>query len=183
MIIDIIYLIILAIAAVTGYRRGLIVSVFSLVALLFGLAAALKLSALTASYIGSSVKVSEEWLPVISFLIVFLLAYLLVRWAGRLIEKAVQLVQLGWLNRLGGIIFFIVLYTTIYSVLLFYAYQTGVIKRETKNKSFACSFIEPWGPKAINGLGTALPVFKNMFSDLENFFGKLPEELPEQGYK
>ena len=179
MIIDIIYVIIIIIASVTGYRKGLIIAVFALIALLIGLAAAMKLSAITASYIGKSVKISDEWLPVISFFVVFIVVYLLVRWIARLIEKTVQFAMLGWLNRLGGIVFFIGLYTTIYSVLVFYAGQTGIIDQETKNKSITYSFIKPWGPGAINGLGTAIPAFRNIFSDLEKFFSKLPRELRE----
>lgn len=162
-----------------GLRRGLIVAVFSLAALVTGLAAAMKLSAVVASYIGKSVSAADVWLPVISFAIVFIIVYLLVRWAALIIEKTVKMTMLGWLNKLGGVFFYFVLFTTIYSVILFYTIQTGIIKPETKNKSITYSFIQPWGPKAINGLGTALPFFRNIFSDLENYFGNLSEQIPE----
>lgn len=179
MIIDVVYAIIIIIAAVSGFKRGLIVAVFSLVALVIGLAAAMKLSAVVASYIGKAVKVSDEWLPVISFAVIFILVYLLVRWLARMIEKTVQLAMLGWLNKLGGIVFYVALYTTIYSVVLFYAGQTGTLNPETKKRSVTYSFIQPWGPKAINGIGVAIPLFRNIFSDLEKFFGNLSTEIPE----
>ena len=179
MIIDIIYAIILILAVFSGYKKGLIVAVFSFVALIIGLAAAMKLSAVVASYIGKAVKVSDEWLPIVSFVLVFFLVYLLVRWIARIIEKTTQWALLGWVNKLGGIVFYAALYTIIYSVVLFYTSQTGTIKQETKNKSATYSFIEPWGPKAINGLGVAIPFFRNIFTDLENFFGNLSGEIPK----
>jgi len=179
MIIDIIYAIIIIMALVKGYQRGLIVAVFSLVAFIIGLAAAMKLSAVVASYLGTAVKVSDGWLPILSFAIVFFLVYLLVRWGARAIEKTLRFTMLGWVNRLGGIVFFVALYTTIYSVLIFFADQTKIIKEETKKKSVTYSFVQPWGPKAINGISTIIPIFKNAFSDLENFFGKVSDEIPE----
>ena len=119
MIIDLIYAFIIIMAIVNGYKRGLIVAVFTFVAMIIGLAAAMKLSAVLASYIGKAFKV-YEWLPIISFAVVFIIVYLLIQWGARIIEKTVQLAMLGWLNKLGGIVFCIALYTTIYSVILFY---------------------------------------------------------------
>ena len=179
MIIDLIYAIIIIIAVVNGYKRGLIVAIFSFIAIIIGLAAAMKLSVVVASYIGKAVKVFAEWLPVLSFVVVFIIIYLLIRWGAKMIEKTVQFAMLGWLNKLGGIVFYVALYTNIYSVILFYTGQTGVINPETRKKSVTYSFIQPWGPKAINGLGVAIPAFRNIFSDLEKFFGKLSKEISE----
>ena len=72
MIIDIIVAVILILAIIKGYRQGLIVAFFSLIAFIVGLAAALKLSVVVAGYIGKAVNVSDKWLPIISFAVVFL---------------------------------------------------------------------------------------------------------------
>src|SRR5882724_11609081 len=106
MILDLIVVIILILAIIKGYRRGLIVGVFSMIAIIIGLAAAIKLSAVVAGYIGKTVKVSDQWLPVISFAVVFLLILLLVRLGAKAIQRTIELGMLGWVNRLGGIIFF-----------------------------------------------------------------------------
>jgi len=58
--------------------------------------------------------------------------------------------------------------------LLFYAIQLNVIKQETILASASYSFIEPWGPYAINGLGKVIPWFRDMFQQLKDFFGSLP---------
>jgi membrane protein required for colicin V production len=178
MVIDVIYIILIVLAVWNGFRKGLIVAVFSLLALIVGLAAALKLSVVTASYIDKAVKVSDEWLPVISFVVVFIIVYLLVLWGAKMLEKTVQVAMLGWVNRLGGAVFFVALYTIIWSVLLFYAGQTQMISEETQKKSVTYSFIQPWGPKTINSLGTIIPIFRNMFAELEDFFSNLSKEIP-----
>jgi membrane protein required for colicin V production len=170
MLLDLIYAVIIVFAILQGYRRGLIVGLFSFVAVIIGLAAAMKLSIVAGKYIGKVIKISDEWLPVISFALVFLLVVLLIRWGATAIEKTIELAMLGWANKIGGIIFYIAIYTIVFSVFLFYAEQMKLLKPETTNKSVTYSFVQPWGPKAIDGFGSIIPVFKGMFGELEKFF-------------
>lgn len=170
MLLDLIFGVIIFLAIIKGYQRGLIVGVFSLVAVIIGLAAALKLSTVVAGYIGNAVKVSDQWLPVISFAVVFLIIVVLIRLIAKMIEKTAEIAMLGWLNKLGGIILYAVIYTIIFSVLLFYATQLNLIKPDTIKNSATYSYVQPWGPKVIDGVGSIIPVFKGMFGELENFF-------------
>lgn len=162
---------------IRGYQRGLIVGLFSFMALIVGLAAAIKLSAVVAGYIGKSIKTSDQWLPLLSFALVFIVVVLLVHLAARLIEKTIQIAMLGWLNRLGGMLFYIALYVIVYSVVIFYLEQMKLIRPTTINQSFTYTFVQPWGPRVINGFASLAPVFKNMFSDLQDFFGHLSRKM------
>jgi len=170
MLLDIIFAALIVFAVLKGYQRGLIVGLFSLVAVIIGLAAAMKLSVVMADYLGKAVNISNQWMPVISFAVVFLLVILLIRLGAKVIEKTVQMAMMGWLNRIGGIILFVVMYITVFSVLIFYAEQLKLLQPDTIDKSVTYSFIQPWGPKAINGFGSIVPLFKDMFSALEHFF-------------
>ena len=178
MVLDIIVAIILILAILKGYRQGLIVALFSVIAFIIGLAAALKLSAVVAGHLGNAVKVSDKWLPILSFAVVFLIVVLLVRLGARFIQKTVELAMLGWLNRVGGILLYAGLYVLIFSVLLFYADQLGFIKPETINDSVTYAYIQPWGPKLMDGIGKIIPVFKGMFEDLEVFFDSVSKRVP-----
>jgi membrane protein required for colicin V production len=177
MILDIIFAVIIVLAIIKGYRRGLIVGFFSLIAIVIGLAAAIKLSAVVADYLGNAVKISDLWLPIISFAIVFFIVVLLIRLGANAIQKVTETVMLGWVNRLGGILLYVIIYITIFSVLIFYGEQIRIIQQDAMNKSITYSYIQPWGPKAINAIGSAVPVFKNMFTDLEGFFGNVSEKI------
>lgn len=177
MIIDIIFFIIIVLAIIKGYQRGLVVGLFSLVSIIVGLAAAIKLSAVVAGYIGKAVKVSEEWLPVIAFFVVFIAVVILIRLGANAIEKAVEVVMLGWLNKLAGILLYVTIYTIVFSVLLFYAEQINLIQPDTIEKSVTYSYVQPWGPKVINGLGSVIPFFKDMFEELSAFFSGLADNI------
>ncbi|MES1216083.1 MAG: CvpA family protein [Bacteroidota bacterium] len=177
MVIDVIFIILMALAVIKGYQRGLIVAIFSLVAFIIGLAAAMKLSTVVAGYIGDSVKISDKWLPVISFAIVFIVVAMLVRWGANILQRTIEIALLGWVNRLGGIIFYAVLFITGLSVVLFYAIQIKILKPEVISSSKTWPFIHPWGPKAISIFAAVIPFFKDMFGQLESFFGNISEKM------
>lgn len=173
MIIDLIVIILLIFAIFKGLRNGLVVAIFSFLAFVIGLAAALKLSTVVADYLGTNTNISQRWLPVLAFAIVFLIVVFLVRLGAKAIEGALKLVMLGWLNKIGGIVFYALLYLFVISIFLFYAQQLNIIKPETLQASAMYPYIQPIAPKLVSALGVVLPFFKNMFAELEMFFGNL----------
>jgi membrane protein required for colicin V production len=177
MLIDIVFAVLIVIACIKGFQKGLIIALFSIVAFIIGLAAALKLSAVVAGYLGTNISVSAKWLPFISFCVVFFGVLILVHWGGKLIEKSLQLVLLGWVNRIGGILFYAMLYIIIFSIFLFYAEKLHLLQASTIQNSQVYAFVQPWGPKVIDGMGKMIPLFKDLFNQLENFFADLPAKI------
>ncbi|NCU04715.1 MAG: CvpA family protein [Chitinophagaceae bacterium] len=177
MIIDIIVLIAVALAIIKGLRSGLIVAVFSIIAFVIGLVAALKLSTVVAAWLAESTSISTQWLPFIAFAAVFFLTVFAIRAVAKLIEKAVDLAWLGWANKLGGVAGYAILYLLILSVLFFYAAQMKLFAEETIAESRTYSFIQPLGPTVIDTIGAVVPIFSNMFTQLENFFEKLGTQM------
>ena len=175
--IDIIFAILMILAVVRGYQKGLIIALFSIIAFILGLAAALKLSAVVAVYLGTATSVSMKWLPVISFILVFVLVIFLVQLGAKLIEKTFELALLGWLNRLGGVLLYIFLYTLFFSLFLFYADRLDVFEKTTIAASKVYPVVQPFGPKIIDGLGVLVPIFKNMFIELEAFFEGVSDKI------
>jgi membrane protein required for colicin V production len=179
MVIDIVLLVMLVMAVIKGLQRGIIVAVFSLIGLIVGIAAALKLSVLVAGWLEDSTNISSRWLPAISFLLVFVVVVLLIRLVANLIEASVKLALLGWVNKIGGALLYMIIYTLSYSVLLFFLVQLKLISEKTIAESVTYTYVEPWGPVVINGIGKIIPLFKDMFTELENFFGKLAQKIPQ----
>ncbi len=173
MLIDTIFAALMAMAIYKGYSRGLIVALFSAISFIIGIAAALKLSTVVASYLGKNVNVNHQWLPIISFIIVFLIVVFLIRMGARIVEKTVKFAMLGWVNRIGGIVLYAALYMVIISVVLFYVQKINLVSQPVIDSSKTYVFIQPWGPKAIEGFGKVIPIFKNMFDELSQFFGNV----------
>ncbi len=173
MFVDVVCLLLIIWAAFKGLRNGLIVGLFSFFAFIIGLAAALKLSAVVADYIGSNTNIGQRWLPFIAFAVVFMIVVFLVRLGAKAIEAVLRIAMLGWLNKLGGILLYVLLYLFIFSIILFYAAQLHLIKEKTLKASVLYPCIQPLAPKIISALGYILPFFKNMFAGLEEFFGNI----------
>lgn len=140
MLIDILFLGMMAIAIFKGLRNGLIVAIFSIVGWILGIIAAFKFADVAAGYLQGSVNLSPRILYIISFIVVFLLVMLLVNLGAKLVEKTVELALLGWVNRLGGIFFYVLLYALIFSVMIYFAERVKLISEQT----IAASRVYPW---------------------------------------
>ncbi len=138
--IDLLFLGMMAMAVFKGIRNGLIVAVFSIVGWIVGIIAAFKFSDIAASYLKGTLDMSARTLSIVSFVLVFILVMLLVNLGAKLIEKTVELALLGWVNRIGGIFFYVLLYTLLFSILVYFAERVHLISAET----IASSKVYPW---------------------------------------
>jgi len=170
MFIDTLFLLIMIAAIFKGYSKGLVVAIFSFAGIFIGLAAAIKLSAAVAVWLQKSTNLSGYWLPFLSFIMVMIAVVFLVKIASKIVEKTVQFALMGWVNKIGGILLYTLLYISILSIVLFYFDKMHLLKEETIATSKTYFFIEPIAPKVIAGFGKIIPIFKDMFHQLETFF-------------
>jgi len=177
MVIDVLLIVFLLLAIFRGLRHGFIIAIVSTVAWIIGIAAAIKLSAVVATYGQEHSHLPPRWLPVLAFLVVFLAVVLGLRAIAKLIEKAIDLAMLGWLNKLIGVLLYAFLYITTLSVLLFYAVQIHLISTHAQSASVTYPYIQPWGRVTIDEFGKFVPWFKGMFAQLEDFFGQVRDKL------
>lgn len=175
--IDVVFAIILVLAVYKGYSRGLIVAVFSFIAVILGLAAALKLTTVAALYAQQHWDIHTRWLPVLCFIILFVGVVFLVRFGATLIQTMVEAAMMGWLNKLGGILLYSAIFIIVYSILLWIANQLYWLSPEIKLQSVVYPYIEHLGPAVINILGKVIPVFKDMFENLQSFFDNAAKKI------
>ena len=143
MFLDIVFLAMMLIAVISGMKNGLIVAIFSIIAWILGLMAAFQFSDVAASYLQNTLHISPRFLSIISFVLVFSLVVLIVNLGARLIEKVVGLTPIGWLNRIGGIFFYVLLYTLIFSVMVYFAEKVRLISEETASSSKVYHWVKP----------------------------------------
>ncbi len=116
--IDIVLGIILILAAIQGFRKGFIIELASLAALVLGIWGAIKFSDWTAGFITRTFNFHSEFLTVIAFLVTFIIIVILIHLLGKMLDKTVKAIALGFLNRLAGIIFGVLKVAVILSILL-----------------------------------------------------------------
>ena len=177
MLIDLIFVVAMIVAIFKGYQKGFIIAIFSIIAFILGLAAALKLSVVVAGYLNESINVSAKWLPFLAFAIVFFVVVILIRLCAKMIEKAFQVMLLGLLNRIAGIFLYAVLYIIILSIFIFYTEKLQLLQPSTIHSSVTYNFLKPWGPEIMDNFGKVIPWFKDMFSQLGVFFDGLANKM------
>lgn len=172
MAIDILFALAMLAAIIKGYRTGFIVGLFSFIAYYIGLAAALKLSATVAKHFSKGGETHSLWMPVLSFLLVFIVVVLIVNVVARLLKSVASLTFLGWFDKAGGALLFIIIYIFIFSILIFYAVKISLFGTETVGASKVYPYIEPIAPKMIGFLGKILPFFGDLFKELQSYLGR-----------
>ena len=180
MIIDIIAAILLVLAIIKGYRKGVILAAFSYIAIIIGIAAAMKLSVIVASYLESQ-SMHGKWLSFLSFALVLIIVIIVIRLVANLIQKLVEAVMLGWFNRITGVILYSLVYFTVFSILLFYTTKIGLTGQDTLSASITYPYFHNLGPWVIDHLGAVIPWFKDMFSQLSHFFEGIATRIPASG--
>ena len=178
--IDILFLIILLFALVKGIRNGLIVGIFSIIAFIVGIAAAVRFSAAVANRLGSTTEISSRWLPFVSFILVFAGVVILINIGARLLRKTAETIMLGIFDKIGGVLLYLLLYSIIFSILLFYADKLMIIGEEAKTASRVYPYLAPLGPTVIGSLGKFIPFFQDMFAQLDAFFGEINDRIIDQ---
>ena len=98
-LLDLILLIPLLLFAFQGYKKGIIIEVATLLALVLGIYAALFFSDYTANLLTGSFNISKEYLNIIAFIVTFIGVLILVLLLGKLLEKVVNLLLLGFINK------------------------------------------------------------------------------------
>lgn len=170
MIIDILFAIVLLLAVFKGWKKGLVVGIFSLLALIAGAAAALKLSGSFGLYLKKETGHPSPLWPVVAFILIFIVVAVLVHLIARLLEKSLQLAMLGWVNHLLGILLYGVAYIILFSIGLWFANQLYLLSPTLKEQSHVYPFTSRIAPEVIDHAGKLIPWFKDAFHQLEDFF-------------
>lgn len=135
--------------------------------------AAVYLSELTAIYIDKWFNISSKYLPMISFMVVFIGIYLLFRLLENMLEGFFKLLKLNFINQIAGAIIWSVIWIMLFSTILFYSNNAGLLSLELKNESVVYEKAEPFAPKTIETIGKVIPPVKNIFNSLQQWFKDL----------
>ena len=116
---DIIISIPLLWGAYNGFKKGLIIEVASLIALIAGVYGAIEFSFFISDLLAQYVDWSARVMQTASFCLTFLVIVIIVHLIARGIQKIAKLAALGTLNRFLGVIFGVLKYLVIVAILIY----------------------------------------------------------------
>jgi membrane protein required for colicin V production len=154
---DFIIVALIALFVINGLRKGIIISLATLAALILGIWVAVHFSNYLDATLVDNFHPSRKWLPILSFTITFLLVVIGVLIVARLMEKLVDLVGLGLFNRIGGALLGLIKGVILVSVIIFLVAiidpKGKWFTQEDKKGSFFYSRVEPVFPKMMKAFG------------------------------
>lgn len=170
MVLDIIYAIVLLLALIHGYKKGIIHSVVTFLALIIGLLAAVRFSELAAVYLDKWFNISGKYLPLIAFIAVFVGLYFLFRLLEQAMEGVFKLIKLNFINQTAGALVWGLVWTLLYSTILFYLNNMELFSDELKTDSVTYEYIIALAPDTFELFGKVIPPMRDSFDKLDAWF-------------
>ena len=176
MILDILFLIVLVWGFYTGYQKGLLHAIFFLLALFIGIIVALKASHVASVYIEEWLSLNSSILPIVSFVIMFLIVAFTVILLGKAMEGVLKVTKLNIFNRLAGSFVWIILGMFFLSTVFWYGVKYHLISEEYQKTSHSYSIVEPVSPFVVEQTGIVFPVVEDLYGAI----GGLIEDVAEE---
>jgi membrane protein required for colicin V production len=151
--VDIILGIILLLAFYSGFKKGLFVTLASLIGIIAGVFGAIYFSGFAAGYVSDWFDWGDQITRLVSFGVTFLVIVIVISMAGKFLTKIADFAALGLLNKLLGGVFAALQYGFIISVFFMFfnsSNSTGyVISEEKKSDSILYGPVASLAPLVI----------------------------------
>jgi len=162
---DIILAIILVVGTVIGYKRGFLMELFFLIAIVLGVFLGFKLMAWGVEYLAQKFNADKAVLPYISFALIFLVVMLTVNFIGKRIKNSLDKTFLGQMDSAAGAFLGLIKYAFVISIVIWLAESFKIdIVRDWGADSKLYGFISQVAPQISSLFGDFLPFFKETFS-------------------
>ncbi|PLX14985.1 MAG: hypothetical protein C0598_00240 [Marinilabiliales bacterium] len=155
-LIDLIILIPVMFFAWSGYRKGLIIEASTLIALILGLYFAIYFSDIAGGFLNKTFQIDQKYMGALSFVVTFIVVVFGVIAIGKALEKIVDVLLLGFLNKLGGAVFGMLKGALFISILIFaFSYfdlEKNVFSAEARQQSLFYEPVKSIAPKLASWL-------------------------------
>lgn len=109
----------LAWGAFNGFRKGLVIEIASLIALIAGIYGAMEFSFLISGVLKTELNWSPRLIHWTSFILTFIAIVIVIQLVARGIQKIVKMAALGTLNRVFGLVFGFVKFALLVACVLY----------------------------------------------------------------
>jgi len=157
---DLLIALLLLIALVNGYRKGLIMQLVGLATLVLAAIFGGRLAEKILPEIHRLIEISPDAARVLSFVLAFALIAIVLSLVGKMLQQFIDVVLLSFINRLSGAVIalgtMMLLLSIILNLVLLLDKEQVVIKKEIREESFFFERVEAVVPALVPYLNQAL---------------------------
>lgn len=136
-----------------GYQKGFIIELSSLVALIAGIYLAINFSGFAADFLTRNFNIGDKYLNIVAFVVTFLIVVFGVIMIGKMLEQFINILLLGFVNKLAGAAFGVIKAVFLISVVLWiinsFDLSRTIIKDSSRKESMLYDPIEQFAPSIV----------------------------------
>ncbi|MGK7394782.1 MAG: CvpA family protein [Candidatus Cyclobacteriaceae bacterium M3_2C_046] len=167
-VIDLILIILLLIGGYHGYKKGLLLEVIGLAALILAIIGGIKLLHWGIGLLAEYFDAYSSWVPLLAFILIFAGIIILVNILGRMLKNLLDLTLLGSIDNLAGALLGIFKWAFGISVIIWVIDMLGFeFPPDITEQSFLFSQVEQFAPQVIQYISTIFPFVDELFDSLK----------------
>jgi len=163
---DIITAVIIILMAFLGFRRGFLVSVFSLISIVLGIFLATKFHSGIALVLHKFIK-DEKTLNVLSFLVIFFVIYSAGIFIAGKLSKLSSITKS--IDRILGTALGVIKGMLVASLILIFIKSFGLVSESEIRTSYLFPYVSNFAPDTFDAVSKILPFNRKSFEDLNSF--------------
>lgn len=162
--VDIVLAIILVIGAISGYKKGFLSELFTLLGIILGVLAGFKLMGEAMLFLDDRYDINEKVLPYVAFTIVFLIVVVGMVLLGKFFQSSLDKTVLGSVDKVAGGLLGILKTGFMLSVLLWLGSSLSIfVPDHLSEDSWLYPTVMKFAPAVTSWIGEVFPVFKDLF--------------------
>jgi membrane protein required for colicin V production len=171
---DLLLLVPLIIGVARGFRKGLIMELISIAALILGIIGGFQLMHQGVAYLDDHIALDSKILPFLSFLLIFIVIVVGVHFVGRALRFTMRLTPLGMLDSLGGAALGLLKWAFGLSVLLWLLEMADV---NIPAESTIYYQLKAFAPMVIEKSKAIFPFTQDLIDAIKEIFENRPKSI------
>ena len=171
--IDLIILIPLAFGAMGGFRKGFILEIITLLALILAVIGGFHFLHWGMSVLSDNFQLSGRFLPFLAFILIFVAIITIVNAIGQALKKIIHMAFLGGIDRIAGAVLGALKFVFLFSILIWVFQVFGVeIPQHLQDDSFFYTYVVALAPATVEIFSFIIPASSDLMdkiSELMNF--------------
>ena len=166
-VLDAIILIPLIFGAYKGFRKGLLMELVSIIALVLAIIVSFRFMQKGIEFLMPHLGAENSMLPVFAFIMIFMGVLVGVFYTGKILKKILNFTPLGWIDDVAGGVLGLLKWSLVLSTLLWLFDKGGIIlPDDLTSESLLFPYLVLYAPKLLEFVANVFPVTTDLVSDI-----------------
>lgn len=165
--IDLLILIPLALGAIGGFRKGFILEIITLLALILAVIGGFHFLHWGMSVLSENFQLSGKFLPFLAFLLIFVSIIAIVNAIGQALKKIIHMAFLGGFDRIAGAVLGALKFVFLFSILIWVFQVFGIeMPQHLQDDSFFYTYVVAVAPATVEIFGFIIPASSDLMDKI-----------------